>query len=99
MRDNEKEGGRMRATAGELRKRNTRVVEKIKTIRRKEKEQARWKKFKAGLRRETDLSEKEKIILDMSKSGASVKEIKEVVSCGRGIIGQVRLSARRRGEW
>lgn len=89
----------MRATAGELRKRNTGAVERIKTIRRKEKEHARWKEFKAGLRRGTDHSDKEKIILDMSKMGASVKEIKEVISCGRGFIGQVRISARRRGEW
>lgn len=89
----------MRATAGELRKRNTSAVERIKTIRRKEKEQARWKAFKAGLRRGTDHSEKEQKILDMSKSGASVKEIKEVVSCGRGIVNKVQRSARMRGEY
>jgi hypothetical protein len=44
----------VRMTAEELRKRNPGAIEKIKTIRGREKERERWRAFKAGLRPETD---------------------------------------------
>lgn len=60
-------------------------------------ERIRWREFKANIKPDVDISEKERIILEMSKKGASAREIKNSISCGLGDIGRVRLSARRRG--
>lgn len=62
-----------------------------------EKERKSWIKFKASLRPEKDRSETERIIIEMSNEEVSTKKIRKAVSCGSGVVGKVRLSARRRG--
>lgn len=83
----------MMATAGELRERNPDAIERITRVRQHE----NWKNFKASTKPEKDRSETERKIIEMSKKGASAREIRKAVSCSSGVIGQVRLSARRRG--
>ena len=87
------------ATAGELRKRNPGAIEKIKTIRGREKERERWRAFKADHRPETDKSRKIKKIIDMSNAGAPPKEINAAVPCSRDFVDSVRLRARRQGAY
>jgi|GEM_PF-4972672 len=59
-------------------------------------ERARWREFKRRNRPDADRSKKEKIVIEMSQSRASISEIQEKLGNSDKIY-EIRSKARRQG--